>query len=56
MEREYIAYISYRHTPVDMEAAIAIQHQIEHYHIPKKLRKNGKARLGMVFRILTTFV
>ena len=50
MEREYIAYISYRHTPVDMEAAIAIQHQIEHYHIPKKLRKNGKARLGMVFR------
>lgn len=50
MEREYIAYISYRHTPTDMAAAIAIQHQIERYRIPKKLQKDGKSRLGMVFR------
>lgn len=50
MEREYIAFISYRHTPVDTEAAVAIQHIIEHYKIPKKLQKDGKSRLGMVFR------
>ena len=46
MEREYLAYISYRHTEVDKEAAIAIQRQLEHYRIPKSLRKDGKVRLG----------
>ena len=50
MEREYLAYISYRHTEVDKEAAIAIQRQLEHYRIPKSLRKDGKVRLGVVFR------
>lgn len=50
MEREYLAYISYRHTPVDKEAAITIQRQLEHYRIPKSLRKDGKKRLGIVFR------
>ena len=50
MEREYIAFISYRHTPVDIEAAAMIERLIERYHIPKKLRKDGKSRLGMVFR------
>lgn len=50
MEREYIAYISYRHTPVDLEAAIAIQRRLERYRIPKALRKDGKVHLGVVFR------
>ena len=50
MEREYIAFISYRHTPVDIEAAAMIERQIERYRIPKKLRKDGKSHLGMVFR------
>lgn len=50
MDREYLAYISYRHTPVDKEAAISIQRRLEHYRIPKPLRKDGKARLGIVFR------
>ncbi len=50
MERKYLAYISYRHTAVDKEAAIAIQRQLEHYRIPKALRKDGKVRLGVVFR------
>ncbi len=50
MERKYLAYISYRHTAVDKEAAIAIQRRLEHYRIPKALRKDGKVRLGVVFR------
>lgn len=50
MEREYLAYISYRHTPVDKEAAITIQRQLEHYRIPKIMRKDGNVHLGTVFR------
>ena len=50
MEREYIAFISYRHTPVDREAAVTLQRLIERYRIPKALRKDGEVRLGTVFR------
>lgn len=50
MEREYIAFISYKHTEVDTAAAMQIQHLIEHYTIPKNMQKQGKKHLGMVFR------
>ena len=49
--REYIAFISYRHKPLDMEAARRIQKKIENYRIPKDLRQEGGSdRLGVVFR------
>lgn len=50
MEREYIAFISYRHAPVDREAAVTLQRLIERYRIPKALRRDGETHLGMVFR------
>lgn len=50
MEREYIAFISYRHTPVDREAAVTLQRLIERYRIPKALRRDGEPHLGTIFR------
>lgn len=50
MEREYIAFISYRHLPLDMEVAKKVQKAIEHYHIPAKFRKDGRKTLGFAFR------
>ncbi len=50
-ERNYIAFISYRHKPLDKEAAEKIQRSIERYIVPKELReKAGGKKLGMVFR------
>ncbi len=50
-ERNYIAFISYRHKPLDKEAAERIQRSIERYIVPKELReKAGGKKLGMVFR------
>lgn len=56
-EREYIAFISYRHMPLDKEAAERIQKKIENYRIPKELRKSPDeggipkaGKLGKVFR------
>ena len=50
-ERSYIAFISYRHLPLDREAAIRIQKRIENYVIPKDLReKAGGKKLGVCFR------
>ena len=48
--REYIAFISYRHLPLQMEVAKAIHRRIERYVIPRSLRKDGKRKLGYVFR------
>ena len=50
MERSYIAFISYRHLPLDMWTAKHIHRRIEHYVIPKELRKNGQKKIGYVFR------
>ena len=50
MEREYKAFISYRHLPLDAEIAKKMHRRIEHYIIPRTLRKDGKKRLGYVFR------
>ena len=50
MERKYKAFISYRHMPLDISVAKKIHKRIEHYIIPKNLRKNGAKKLGYVFR------
>ncbi|MBR6526533.1 MAG: toll/interleukin-1 receptor domain-containing protein [Lachnospiraceae bacterium] len=52
MNREYIAFISYRHCPLDIAIAEQLHRQIERYTIPKELRKNGEKHLGLVFRDL----
>ncbi|MBQ9248869.1 MAG: TIR domain-containing protein [Oscillospiraceae bacterium] len=50
-ERSYIAFISYRHKPLDAKAARMIEKRIESYRIPKELRKTPDSdRLGYVFR------
>ena len=50
-ERNYIAFISYRHKPLDKEAAERIQRSIESYTVPKELRARfGASKLGLVFR------
>ena len=50
-EPSYIAFISYRHLPLDMEAAKRIQKKIENYTIPKDFREQfGGKKFGHVFR------
>lgn len=47
----YIAFISYRHRPLDTKTAKRIQRSIENYTVPKGLRKEpGRKKLGRVFR------
>ena len=50
MERRYIAFISYRHLPLEMATAKKLHKRIERYLIPKDLRKDGRKKLGYVFR------
>lgn len=51
LERHYIAFISYRHMPLDRAAAIRLQRFIERYVVPREYRdKTGGKRLGIVFR------
>lgn len=50
MERQYIAFISYRHAPLDSYVAKKLHTLIEQFAIPKALRKDGKRKLGLVFR------
>lgn len=50
MEVKYKAFISYRHLPLDKGVAIKLHHAIEHFSIPKALRKNGEKTPGRVFR------
>ena len=49
-EREYIAFISYRHLPLDTKAAMMIQQRIEHYKVPKEYREKSGIHPGIVFR------
>ena len=52
-EREYIAFISYRHKDLDKYVAKKVHTLIEHYVVPKELRGAAGApgkRLGFVFR------
>ena len=50
-ERNYAAFISYRHLPLDREAAIRIQKRIERFVVPKEYRSRvGGKKLGLCFR------
>ena len=50
-ERSYIAFISYRHLPLDKEAAERVQKKIESYTIPKEFREEfGGKKFGHAFR------
>ena len=50
-ERSYIAFISYRHKPLDKQAAEMIQKKIEHFKVPEEYRDvTGGKSLGKVFR------
>ena len=40
MADNYSAFISYRHSEVDSRVARLIQHDLEHFVIPKAIRKN----------------
>ena len=49
--REYVAFISYRHTELDKKIAKKVHYMVEHYVIPKELRgPDGNKHLGKVFR------
>ena len=50
-ERSYAAFISYRHLPLDREAAIKIQKRIENFVVPKEYQsRTGGKKLGLCFR------
>ncbi|MCR5356824.1 MAG: TIR domain-containing protein [Lachnospiraceae bacterium] len=50
-EREYIAFISYRHIIPDKTVARILHSKLEHYRVPKEYREaHGSDRLGYVFR------
>lgn len=50
MARSYIAFISYRHLPLDIAVAEELHKLIERYRIPRALRKSDSGKLGYVFR------
>ena len=51
MIEHYNAFISYKHADADIKVAEAVQHSLEHYHIPGKIRKkNGIKRIERIFR------
>ena len=48
---KYDAFISYRHTPLDMEMAKKLHKGLETYHIPKAVqKKTGRKNIKRVFR------
>lgn len=50
-QRDYVAFISYRHKPLDKALATALHKLLEHYVIPAEYRKSPKEKhLGIVFR------
>ncbi|MBR4278390.1 MAG: toll/interleukin-1 receptor domain-containing protein, partial [Lachnospiraceae bacterium] len=47
----YDAFISYRHTPLDMEMAKKVHTGLETYHVPGAVKKKtGKKKIQRVFR------
>ncbi len=48
--RNYIAFISYRHLPLEMDIAKKLHRRIERFVIPRALRKNEERTPGLVFR------
>lgn len=50
-ERKYVAFISYRHKPLDTALAKTLHTMLEHYVVDKELRKDPEQKhLGIVFR------
>ena len=49
MERKYIAFISYRHKPLDKAVAARLHQLIERYHVGSAVQP-GRKRLGIAFR------
>lgn len=47
MDIHYNAFISYRHHPEDIRVATEIHRALEHYRIPKAVRKNQKGNLRL---------
>ena len=47
MDIHYNAFISYRHHPVDIKVAEQIHRGLEHYRIPKTLKKNRDTKLRL---------
>jgi WD40 repeat protein len=48
---KYDAFISYRHTPLDMEMAKKVHTGLETYHVPAAVqKKTGKKKIKRVFR------
>ncbi len=50
MVREYVAFISYQHSPLSIAVAKKLLRLIEGYVVPKSLRPNRGRKLGSVFR------
>ena len=50
MERQYCAFISYRHSPLDAAVAEQLHKMIERFPVPKDLRKADRKTLGLAFR------
>ena len=47
----YNAFISYKHAPEDIKVAETVQKELEHFHIPSKIRKiTGMKRIEKIFR------
>ena len=42
MDIHYNAFISYRHHPTDIKVATQIHRLLEHYKVPRSLRKNNQ--------------
>lgn len=49
MTRQYAAFISYRHRPLDIAVAEKIHKSIERFRIPRDLRKEEQEHPGSVF-------
>ena len=49
MAREYAAFISYRHKPLDIAVATRLHKSIEQFRIPADLRREEKKNPGTVF-------
>ncbi len=47
MERQYKAFISYRHLPLDKETAIQVHRAIEHFVIPQVPAERRTAEAGL---------
>ena len=49
MQREYAAFISYRHKPLDIAVATKLHKNIERFKIPRDLRREAQKNPEAVF-------